>query len=291
MSLVVTQQTEDGPRIVSDTRVGFLDARRSSFKTGTLKAIVITREVTICFAGDVSVGLDGVRRFATCLKAGEPLDELLPVLQELTSDGRRSVEFIAASAAASSMLTRVRDGQIERTLHSAWIGDRDGFERFQQERQKLVGELQFKMMNQLPPGTKAMHALGHAMQAVIEDPAIASVDDFCVRVAAKEGEFNYLGQTFIHVGRDITVKSGENLIAKMAQPVEEGGYAVSVVEPSEPGTPALGLNFPRARMGMVYLPLEYDEAQVVQDVSPNDFARVVLDRFGVRMSDPLLRYA
>jgi len=44
-------------------------------------------------------------------------------------------------------------------------------------------------------------------------------------------------------------------------------------------------------MGMVYLPLEYDEAQVVQDVSPNDFAKVVLDRFGVRMSGPLLRYA
>jgi hypothetical protein len=80
MSLVVAQATEDGPRIVSDTRVGFLDGRRSNFKTGVLKAIVVTREVTVCFAGDVSIGLDGVRCFAKRLRAGEPLDDLLPGL-------------------------------------------------------------------------------------------------------------------------------------------------------------------------------------------------------------------
>jgi hypothetical protein len=48
----------------------------------------------------------------------------------------------------------------------------------------------------------------------------------------------------------------------MAHSVEEGGYAVSVVEPADPGTPALGLNLPRARLGMLYLPLEFDGAQV-----------------------------
>jgi hypothetical protein len=291
MSLVVAQATEDGPRIVSDTRVGFVDARRPSFKTGTLKAIVVTRKVTICFAGDVEVGLDGVRRLARRLRAGEPLDSLLPDLRKLTSGNRRSVEFIVVSAEAGSMLTRVRDGEIERNLHSAWIGDHDGFERFQEERHKPVDRLRLEMMDQLPPGAKVMLTLGNAMQAVVADPTIPSVDDFCVRIAAKEGEFNYLEQTFIHVGRDITVKPGDNLIGKMAQPVEEGGYAVSVVEPAETGTPALGLNFPRARMGMVYLPLEYDEAQVIQDVSPNDFAKVVLDRFGVAMRHPMLRHA
>jgi hypothetical protein len=91
------------------------------------------------------------------------------------------------------------------------------------------------------------------------------------------------------VGRDIIVKTNDNLITKMAHPVEEGGYAVSVVEPEEPGTPALGLSFPLARIGMIYLPLKYDEAQIIMDVSPNDFAKVVLDRFAVAMSDPILR--
>jgi len=135
-----------------------------------------------------------------------------------------------------------------------------------------------------------MATLRRAMQAVIDDPAIESVADFCVAVAYKPTGFEYLGSTFIHVGRDIRVEPGENLISKMAHSVEEGGYAVSVVEPAEAGTPALGLNFPRARLGMLYLPLEFDGAQVISDISPNDFAKVVLERFGVPMKNPMLRY-
>jgi hypothetical protein len=223
MSLVVAQATEDGPRIVSDTRVGFPYERRSNFKTGTLKVIVVTRKVAVCFAGDVSICLDGVRGFARRLREREPLDDAVAVFRELTSDSRRHVEFIVANADADSRLTRVRDGRIERALPAAWIGDQDAFERFQQERHKPIEEPWCKVMDQLPPGAKAISRLGRAMEAVIDDPAIASVDDFCVRVATKEGDFNYLEQTFVHVGRNITVRSGEDLIAKMAQPVEEGG--------------------------------------------------------------------
>jgi len=290
MSLVVAEATEEGPRIVSDTRVGYIDGRRSNFKTGTLKAIVLTPEVTICFAGDVGVALDGIRHVAARLQAGESLDDLLPTLRELSSDSRKRVEFIVAKAETGSMLTRIREDQIERTLYLAWIGDQTAFERFQEERHRPLDEFRLQMMNKLPPGPRTMSVLGNAMEAVIEDPAIVSVDDFCVRVAAKNGEFNYLEQTFIHVGRDITLKPGDDLISKMAHPVEEGGYSVSVVPPAVAGTPALGLNFPRARLGMVYVPLQYDVAQVFQDVSPNDFPKVVLDRLGIAMQDPPLRW-
>jgi hypothetical protein len=133
-----------------------------------------------------------------------------------------------------------------------------------------------------------MARLQRAMQVVIDEPAIDSVGDFCVAATYKPNGFEYLGSTFIHVGRDIRVEPGENLISKMAQSVEEGGYAVSVVGPLEPGTPALGLNFPRARLGMLYLPLEFDGGQFISDVSPNDFPRAVLERFGVSMKDPML---
>jgi hypothetical protein len=290
MSLVVAQTTEAGPRIVSDTRVGFGSTRRPSFKTGTLKAVVVAPAMTVCFAGDVAVGLDGVRHFAKCLSAAHHLDDLLPHLQRLTSDTRRRVEFIVARAEAGSTLIRVRDGEIEQNRHSAWIGDHRAFERFQEARHGPVEREDVGIMNVLSPDIQVMHILDRAMEAVIGDPSVSSVDDFCIRVAAKQGAFNYLGQTFIHVGRDLTIRHGDDLITKMAQPVSEGGYAVSVVEPALPGTPALGLNFPRARFGMVYLPLEYDEAQVITNVSPNDFAKAVFDRFGVAMSEPLLRH-
>jgi hypothetical protein len=137
MSLIVAQTTESGPSIVSDTRVTF-EWERASFKTGTLKAIIVSPTVTICFAGDVGAGLDGVRNFARHLIAGTGLDDLLPHLQKLTTDQRRSVEFIIASSGAESTLTRIRGGEIEINLLTAWIGDQDGFERFQEERHSGV---------------------------------------------------------------------------------------------------------------------------------------------------------
>jgi hypothetical protein len=142
----------------------------------------------------------------------------------------------------------------------------------------------------LPPAVQVMDTLRRSLQAVIDDPSIPSVDDFAVAVAYKPTGFAYLGSIFIHVGRDIPLVAGDELIGKMAQPIEEGGYAVSVVEPAEPGTPALGLNFPRARLGMLYLPLQFEGAEVIQNVSPNDFAKVVHERFGVAMKDPPLRH-
>jgi hypothetical protein len=43
-------------------------------------------------------------------------------------------------------------------------------------------------------------------------------------------------------------------------------------------------------MGMVFLPLLYDEAQVIEDVSPNDFSDEVYKRFGVKLAKSGLRY-
>lgn len=135
-----------------------------------------------------------------------------------------------------------------------------------------------------------MLTLSSAMQAVIDDPTVQSVDDFSVRVAYGAQGFEYLASVFIYVGRDFPISPGDDLISKMAQPVSEGGYAVSIVEPAEAGMPALGLSFPRAHLGMVFLPLQFDGAQVIHDVSPNDYARVVLERYGVAMKDPSLRH-
>jgi hypothetical protein len=42
---------------------------------------------------------------------------------------------------------------------------------------------------------------------------------------------------------------------------------------------------------MVYLPLEFDGAEVIQNVSPNDFPDAAFERFGVRFKAPPLRYS
>jgi len=303
MTLVVAQATDDGPRIVSDTRLTFPEDRppfpprpTKGFKAGMLKSIVVQRDTVVCFAGEVDDALEAIRYVARELQHGEPLDGLLPhlqaVAQAVASNPRRDdLEFIVATNQPASQLTRVRCNSIERGLDSAWIGNHGAFERFQEARHAAVEPSWAELESKLPASTREGMRLRQAMQTVIDDPTIESVDDFCVSIVHRHDGFQYLESTFIHVGRNITIQPGDDLISRMAQPVEEGGYAVSVVEPAEPGTPALGLSFPRARLGMLFLPLRYDDVQVIQDVSPNDYARVVQEWFGVAMKDPLLRHA
>lgn len=274
--------------MVCDTRVIPSDGERSRFKTGALKAIVVARDITICFAGDVVAGVGGVREFARQRAQGHSLNELQLMLRDRTSDDRRTVEFLIATGGVGGELIRIRGGAIERSLPVAWIGDQEGFERFQRERNRPLDANDVALQEGLPAAVKTMATLQRAMRAAIEDPAIPSVADFCVPVAYKPSGYEYFSSSFIYVGRDLAIKAGDDLIARMAQPVSEGGYQVSVVAPAEPGTPALGLSFPPARLGMLYLPLQFDGAEVISDVSPNDFASVVFERFGVRMKNPML---
>ena len=98
MSLVVAESTDDGPRIVSDTRVTLpeTEAGRPSFRRDTLKAIVLSREAVVCFAGDVDRGLRSVREAAVALASGEPPDSLVHILFESIQDTSKEVEFVVA---------------------------------------------------------------------------------------------------------------------------------------------------------------------------------------------------
>lgn len=69
LSLVVAEATANGARIVSDTRVLY-PSRPSAYKTGTLKTVVLRRDVVISFAGDVGIALGTIRAIARDLQDG-----------------------------------------------------------------------------------------------------------------------------------------------------------------------------------------------------------------------------
>lgn len=289
MSLVVAEATANGPVIVSDTRVLYR-SRPSAYKTGTLKTVVLRRDVAVSFAGDVETGLGTIREIGTDVRQGKTPEAVISRLQDQTESEHEVVEFIVAVDGTDWQLTRIRNGQVESGLKSTWIGDHDAFERFQRLR-IAPDPFEDVIKETVGPGAVVHMRLAKAMEALINDPSIETVDHFCVRVARQhDGGLQYMASIFIYVGRDIELQPGDDLINRMAQSVAEGGYSASIVEPAEPGTPALGLSFPRARLGMIFLPLEYDQAQVLHDVSPNDFARAVQGRFGVAMKDPTLRH-
>ena len=284
MSLVVAQVTDEGPRIVSDTRVIFRDGRRPRLRTGVLKTIVVSADCTVSFAGDVYRGLSAVREFARLKGAGHGIERGIRGLRTAAGESAGAVEFIVASADPAAGLVRIRSSGIERDLIATWIGDCTAFEGFQAGRDKPIHPYLAAMLS---PAEMVMMTLTGAMSAVIADPALESVGDFCVAAAATGGAFNYLPSMESHVGRDYRVEGGRILLASI-RPVEEGGYAFSVVQPVRPGIPAIGVSFPAARLGLLYLPLEFDEAQVIEAVSAREFVTASRARYGVELSTPML---
>jgi len=280
VSLIVAQATEYGPRITSDIQVDRWDGRRAALTDGTLKAIVLSQSVTICFAGLVEQGLAAVREFAAGLNVGRAVDDLLPSLNRVSATG--AVDFIVARRHRIEQLTRITERGIEGRLPITWIGDQNGFEQFQRARSRVRPEGQ---ITNRP--SSIMHELRAAMKAVIDDEAVEAVGGFEIAVANTGAGFEYLGSVYVHPGRDFTIPSAvDDLTPYMIQSAEEGGYTACLVEPVLAGVPAAALYFPTGGIVMMFLPLQFDTAQVVTDVRPTEFTSIVQDRFGIAMKPP-----
>lgn len=280
MSLVVAQATEFGPRITSDIQVSRWDERNPILKNGTLKTIVLSQTVAICFAGNVAEGLQGVREFSSGLNAGRSIDDLLPALGKVSASG--SADFIVAQRDRVNQLTRVTELGIEYRLPIAWIGDQKGFEQFQRARNLLSPD----SGSDNTPQT-VMSTLRKAMRAVIDDPSIQNVGGFEVAVANTQVGFEYLGSVFAHPGQSVSISMPvDDLIPYMIQPAEQGGYTACLVEPVLAGVPAAAVYFPTGRLALMFLPLEFDTAQVVTNIQPAEFVSTIQDRFGIALKPP-----
>lgn len=285
MSLIVAQMTSGGPQIVSDMRLSIDHEVRPNPKTDILKALVLSKTIVVCFAGNVELALESIREANRQLIDGVECTKIITYLASKTSGNE--VEFLYVVGRLESEIIRIRAGNIETKLEVAWVGDPDAFSAFQNQRNVAYQQIHNQRLRS--DYLRIGSCMSDAMDHVIADPSISSVDGCSVSIVWQASGFNYLPSTFVHVGRDVTFQSGEDLISLMLQPVEHGGYAVSIVEPKISGTPALALNFPVALLTYVYMPLQFDEAIVIKNVSARDIASTLLHRYGLAINEPMIR--
>jgi hypothetical protein len=171
---------------------------------------------------------------------------------------------------------------------NAWIGDRAAFERFQQARQHYE-EPAFGGSSTASAAIRIGSLLSYCMNTVIGDPTVPSVGDFLVRVACLPGGSNYLDSFFTVNGwnSEFTVPSGCSVPIPWSTSVADGSYIISIVAPASPGVPALALLFPFASFSLIFMPLEHDEAQVVNHSHPSEFVDRVHSELGVVMHEPM----
>jgi hypothetical protein len=286
MTLIVAAATEKGPRVLSDTHVLPSFGATPTYRTNALKAVILSPDTCVCFAGEVAAGLTGVRQASRHIEDGDTPAEVVAALQRVIDETQRDVEFLVARCGGDWQLARVRGDGAETDLMNAWIGDREAFERFQEARHAYTPPSYAK---DLSSAIVTDLQLREGMTAVLEEPQLPSVADFLVSVACLPDGFNYLDSMFTMNGRDvtITIPSGQSVPIPWSTSVADGSYTVSIVAPADPGIPALALLFPFAQFALLFLPLRFDEVQVITGFRPEQFVDRVREDFGITMHEAI----
>lgn len=295
MTLVVGRLVDGFVRIVADSQISSaisvspmldldaatLDCFETRFRTpfeGALKILAVSPDAAIAYSSrNIDHALNAIRVAFESL--GRPLSvvsagELAKQLVSSTANGDH--EFIVASRSKFHIL---KAGRVEADQDVAWIGDQKGFEEYQRLYHRSPTSAQ------LSEGDAICVRMSDAISGVISEGKLPSIGGVPITLTANgcEGDgFRYLG----HVrGYDFHRVSGFSTPQSVlhSRSAADGGYNYSLLVPSRPGVPAVGVHISQPRMGALFLPLRCNKPIVINDVSASQFIDKIVDLYGVEL--------
>jgi hypothetical protein len=282
MTLVVARLTPAGPRIVSDLRVIDEHATRSGYTEGVLKAILLTPEVCVAFAGNVNGGVEAVRRCAEGAAGGFNLEEAESALLDAHCAAGQETDFLIAVRRPAS-ISRVRAGDIERGLPTAWIGDHAAFAEYQERYLSAP-------ISELPPGVGNRREeleigarMSHAFGGMIRDGAIATVGEAEISITPQWDGLRYAHSATAMIGHTQQIPSGVPARIQFGS-AAQGGFTYTVGVPAEAGVGAVGLHFFQGRFGLLYHPTVLGpRPEPFPNATSEEFEMGVRRKFGIRL--------
>jgi hypothetical protein len=278
VTLVVARIVERHVAIVSDLRVTDPDEIRRGYPYGVLKAIVLAPDLCVAFAGSVDEALDAVTSLPIPASS-EAFPEIAEALAARTRRGRRSAEYLVASS-NPPRLARIRDGIVEQS-RSTWIGDLAAFNEYQRifldparPRPTLpAGQLQ-------PPELAVVGSMSMAMGELVRSEAVPSVGESAILLRTTEASvFQYQTLAMVQASPQ-SIPSGVRTTMRFGS-AAEGGFAFSMLTPTEPGAAVIGIYFAQGRVGLLYQPLASRYPVSYAPVSHDEFRTIVRENHGV----------
>lgn len=118
-----------------------------------------------------------------------------------------------------------------------------------------------------------------AFHCVVSDQAIPTIGGLLFAVVTHKGAFQYAPAASVFYPPQ-QIPSGVDTALQFGGPAE-GGYAYSIYCPVQPHVCVVGVYFLQGRCGLLYLPLEADDAVWFNQVSQVDFTEAVRQKFGI----------
>jgi hypothetical protein len=266
MTLVVGRVLNSGVFLLADSLVTYREARYRPAPGSVLKIIVLAPDLCVAFAGDVDRAQLAIEGWSQTMGLQMTAEHFLHAHRE---GGLDNPDFIIGVHGPTPQLLRIRDGDIERELSTAWIGNAEAFRELQRR---------FLDRNEADPAI----SVESAFHEIVSEQTFDDVGDFMIRCRSAPGGFWYPPSSGVRFWPEQVTK-GQGWQPISARTAAQGGYAWSLLTPREIGVGAVGLHFQQGRFGCLLFPRYSERAVRVPDVDVRDFIVDIKARFGITL--------
>jgi hypothetical protein len=273
MTLVVAETIGSCFHIQCDSLITNRDVVRPNDIPGRLKSIVLSRDLCVSFAGRADAALDAIRQLYP--STGSRLDASLLVdeLYETHKASGGEIDFLVCSLGLGGRFVKIAGDSVAEGADRYWIGDPAAVSEFQRQ-----FDLSVPPQNASPDHKATSRSLD-AFSSLLRETRLPTVGGFRFHVASVSGAFQYMDEAASYYPTQ-DIPSGVATALRFGGPAE-GGFAYSVLTPDQAGVPIVGVHLYQGRLGLLYDPLNHDDAIQIPNVSHKEFREKVLALCGV----------
>ena len=254
MSLIIARKYGADLIIVSDTKLtdktGEFIRQQANPKAGILKTIFINDQICISFAGKWIYADEAIKQ----INYNDSIDKILEILlfcNQITSD--KATEFIVCYGTKDPLIYEIKAG-VCNCVDYAWIGDIDGFNKFQSYVLgdiKILDSISGSFLNiegQYPQ--EIFSKISEGMDYVIQDETIKTVGGFKTIVFFTNRNFVY--QFYVKMYTGVLELDGSPVHKTITHETpEKGGYTIHYFGSSK-DLKHVGLHVKQGKFGIVY---------------------------------------
>jgi len=285
MTLVIAKKIGTFIQIASDSKLTSEDQiYRNPYLFGALKTIIVGRHICISFAGIIQRGDINYPSIAfgrIYKDKDNSLPHIISILEEVHEYSSCEIDFIVSyQNNESTELIKIQDGIVHGDSDNHWIGDINGFSLFQQH------YVQHNLNNDLSIDDK-ISLLIESFTQVVNNDTITSIDGLIVNVFGRNGYFEYMPGFNLDIHKKTAIKPREERILPFGE-AEDGSFGMAYFVNEKDSPPAIAIFFPQGKMGILYFPQLCLKKIYINDVTDEDFVKLVAENYGVELRGFLL---
>ncbi len=269
MTLVIAKIFEDNIQIISDTKISDIYLGSQNPLSGQLKTVILNPHISISFSGLPGYVEEVLEPFYQKKYPNSNsivvVNSILFKCLEVNIKSDNLTNFIVCVMFQNKpTIFRISNGKIEQNLKNAWIGDKVGFNKYQEY---------YHSSNEIDEFGKMITAF----EKVVDDSSVETVGDFVIRIANefyKSGLvqlLNYQINKIRYFGPYdfLEFETGKFMIRHSNS--EKGGFGYSLIRSCNPQKPAIGFHFHVGKFGLLFFPeLNYTNGIVMLNQSDGE---------------------